>query len=611
MFESGFLGTEADFVSDLTLIAEILFFIAISVGVVAQRRGRYRLHDWIQTPVVILNLFLIGFVMITSFMEQEVASTLPRRPTDPYYLAVAAHAVLGLVATGLAVYGLLAGHKILPRNIGRLRYWMWATFGFWTAAVVAGVFTYIIWYVQAPPAVAQAPPEGAVAPEIDAAEDDVPDPATKQVFLQGFNFAPTDLTITAGTEIVWLNQDAAPHNITFVDGSAVSENFFRDETYVMLFNEPGVFEIYCTLHGSPDGSGMAMTVTVLEDNPENVAVVEAAPTPNPTPPTPTPAPTVPPPPVDLLQAPTPEQTVLGLVSFFDAHAPGDSVAVLLDGIAAPQSGATFQAWLSDSQTNTVIPLGQVLPDENGRVSLQYTDAEARNLLGLADGFQLTQEPQFDDDPAPGTVLYSGQQAPEALSHIRTITVLSDDAPQAYGFGARLQTEELLRHAAYVQTAYDFLSIADAQRHAEHIVNLLEGEQGEHFGDLDGAHGVQNPGDGFGILPYVTSMQAAAQDAAAAPGATQAIQVHGEHVVLATDNALHWGAQIRDAALQIVATGDVGDIGPYVQTITELGQLLLNGADDNGDGNIGPAEGGIFTAYQHAQYMAAVPIATTE
>lgn len=608
MFQSGFLGTDADLISDLTLVAEILLFLAISVGVVAQRRRRYRLHDWIQTPVVVLNLLLIISVMVASFMEQEVASTLPRRPTDPYYLAVAAHALLGLITVTLAVYALLAGHKILARKIGRLRYWMWATYAFWAATVVAGVFTYYIWYVQAPPAVAQAPPESSAPPDTGIVQDSVPDSATKQVFLQGFAFAPSDLTITAGTEIVWLNQDGAPHNVTFVDGSAASENFFRDETYVMTFPEPGVYEIYCTLHGSPDGSGMAMTVTVLEDNPQNVAVVEAAPTPNPIPPTPTPVPTVPPPPVSLLQEEeTPQQRVVGLVSFFDTNAPSDSISVLLNGIAAPQAGATFEAWLTDSQTNTVLPLGQAIPDENGNLALQFTDPDARNLLGLYDGFQLTQEPQFDDDPAPGTVVYDGQQVPQALSAIRTITVAGDDAPAAYGLGARYQTEELLRHAGYVQTAYDFLSIADAQRHAEHIVNLLEGAQGEHYGDLDGAHGVQDPGDGYGILPYASAMQDSALRAAGAPDATHAIQVHSGHVVLATDNALHWGSLIRDAALQILSTDSVGDIGPYVETIMQVSPLLLNGADDNGDGNVAPDEGGIFTAYQHAQYMAAVPV----
>lgn len=603
MFQSGFLGTDAGFITDLTLIAEIILFLAVTAGVVAQRRGRYRLHDWIQTPAVVLNLLLISFVMVTSFIDNEVASTLPQRPGDAYYLVVAVHAGLGLAAALLAVYCLLAGHKILPRRIGRLRYWMWATYGFWTAALIAGVATYFVWYMQPATAVA----DTAVPAPVQTSEDAAV-PAAVQAFLQNFAFAPADLTVTAGTEVIWQNQDGAPHNITLVDGSIASDNFFQGESFATTFAEPGVYAIYCTLHGAPDGAGMAMTVTVLDDTAENAAVVAAAPTVNPVPPTPTPAPTVPPPPVALLEPAAPTQTVVGLVSFFDTTAPSDSVTVLLNGVATEEAGgAVYDAWLTDSQSNTVLPLGQAAADGNGRFTLQFTDPDGRNLLGLYDGFMLTQEPQFDDNPAPGAPLYSGQQAPQALAHIRAITVTSGDAPIAYGLGARRQTEELLRHGEFVQTAFDLLSIADAQRHAEHIVNLLAGTQGAHFGDLDGVHGAQNPGDGFGIVPYVTQMQATAVAAANAPDATHAMQVHSTHVVLVTDNALAWAAQIEDAALQILAAAGVADIGPAVQTISQLSPLLLNGADDNGDGEVAPAEGGIFTAYQHTQYMAAIAV----
>ena len=83
-FQTGFLGTDASFITDITLLAEIIFFVAVCLGVVAQRRGRYKLHDWIQTPVVILNLLLIIFVMVSSFVGQRVVSTLPQRPTDAY-----------------------------------------------------------------------------------------------------------------------------------------------------------------------------------------------------------------------------------------------------------------------------------------------------------------------------------------------------------------------------------------------------------------------------------------------------------------------------------------------------------------------------------------------
>ena len=139
------------FAADLALLAELLFWGLICVAVWGQRRGRYRLHDWVQTPVVLLNLFFVVGMMILSLRYEQVPANFLERPFAPFYLVVVIHAVLGIITTGLSLYCFLAGHKFLPRKIGRLRYWMWATFGFWTATVIMGVATYFIWYIAPAP----------------------------------------------------------------------------------------------------------------------------------------------------------------------------------------------------------------------------------------------------------------------------------------------------------------------------------------------------------------------------------------------------------------------------------------------------------------------------
>lgn len=146
----GFLAPASYLAADLALVGELVFYVLICIAVVAQRRGRYHLHDWIQTPVVVLNFFFIFVIMVLSLRYENVPSGFVERPFAPFYLVVVIHSVFGIVAQGLATYCLLAGHKILPRKIGRLRYWMWATFIFWTGAVVMGVYTYYIWYIVTP-----------------------------------------------------------------------------------------------------------------------------------------------------------------------------------------------------------------------------------------------------------------------------------------------------------------------------------------------------------------------------------------------------------------------------------------------------------------------------
>lgn len=129
----------------VTLAVEILFYLVLCAGVVAQLRGLYKWHDRLQAPVVILNIFFIIFVMIPTF-RLVVFEQLPGGLSDVPTLVTAAHGLLGSIAQLLSIYVLLAGFKILPRKIGVLRYWMWTTFGFWTLTILFGVAVYMQYY---------------------------------------------------------------------------------------------------------------------------------------------------------------------------------------------------------------------------------------------------------------------------------------------------------------------------------------------------------------------------------------------------------------------------------------------------------------------------------
>jgi plastocyanin/uncharacterized membrane protein YozB (DUF420 family) len=598
---AGFLGTGASLGADITLIIQLIFFFGLSFGIIAQLLRKYKLHDFIQAPIVLLNFFFIIFIMVSSFVEQEVPTTLIRRPTDLYYITPFIHAGLGIITQGLATYCFLAGFKILPRKIGTLRYFMWATYGFWIITISFGLVTYGVWYLF----------DTGGTVEVAEVEFDQPEagdaPAVLRVLLQDFNFQPQDITVVAGTTVVWVNQDGAPHNVTLVDGSVGSDNFFQGEAFEIIFDEPGVYPVFCTLHGNPT-SGMMGTVTVLEATEENIAQVAAQPTAQIMPPTPTPPPPVPMAPVDLVVPSTPEDQLLGLLAFRDNVSPSDSVTLVMGGVDPAPAGSELHAWLI-SRDGQAFDMGTVEPTERGNLSFTYIDPGRRNLMALYDGVQISVEPAGDDDATPGQILYSGRQAPNAFDQIRLITAMADDTPRNVGFGigARLQAEELNRHAQYIQLAFDLGSIADAQRHAEHVINILEGEEGEFFRDWDGAYGLQNPGDGFGLIPYIEHMRAAAIAASEAEDATSAIQTHAEHVQIASDSSLETALTVREAAMGIIEAKSIGEVGPQVDAINRGSLRMLVGEDIDGDGTVALSEGGVFTAYQHAQYMAAVGV----
>ena len=81
--------------------------------------------------------------------------------------------------------------------------------------------------------------------------------------LEDFNFDTEELTITAGTEVTFLNADPAPHTVTegvdgeAADGAMIDDELAANQSTSFTFDEPGTYELTCRFHPN-----MNMTVTV-------------------------------------------------------------------------------------------------------------------------------------------------------------------------------------------------------------------------------------------------------------------------------------------------------------------------------------------------------------
>ena len=94
------------------------------------------------------------------------------------------------------------------------------------------------------------------------------------------SFRPVDFEIAAGTEVMFDNRGRNDHNIlpdTVKDDAGLiallasdtsptawgvaSPDFVPGDTYSHLFNVPGVYNYYCSIHGAP-GAGMYGTLVV-------------------------------------------------------------------------------------------------------------------------------------------------------------------------------------------------------------------------------------------------------------------------------------------------------------------------------------------------------------
>lgn len=68
--------------------------------------------------------------------------------------------------------------------------------------------------------------------------------------------------VTAGQTVTVTNAGQAPHTITAVDGSFDSGHLAAGESYELTLDDPGTVPIYCTLHGTAEGEGMAGLLVV-------------------------------------------------------------------------------------------------------------------------------------------------------------------------------------------------------------------------------------------------------------------------------------------------------------------------------------------------------------
>lgn len=71
--------------------------------------------------------------------------------------------------------------------------------------------------------------------------------------------------------------------------------------------------------------------------------------------------------------------------------------------------------------------------------------------------------------------------------------------------------DLFLHADELGMAADRGNFDSVKRHAEHLVNLIDGKKGPHYGDVDLNGQIEDPGDGTGLLVYVDRIDAAAKD----------------------------------------------------------------------------------------------------
>lgn len=86
----------------------------------------------------------------------------------------------------------------------------------------------------------------------------------------GSQFKPRNIQIATGATVTWMNEDSTAHTVTNAsDNWSKDANVLGGEQATHTFDESGVYDVYCTYHGSADLSGMSMKIGVGDASIQN------------------------------------------------------------------------------------------------------------------------------------------------------------------------------------------------------------------------------------------------------------------------------------------------------------------------------------------------------
>jgi uncharacterized membrane protein YozB (DUF420 family) len=151
MHKPGFLGTAANWAADMTLVLMLLIALALTVGVVMAKRGRYETHRWIQTASVALNVILVIWLMILPYRD-FVAPGIPERLDEPFFWVTTLHGIVGFFAVVLGVFIVLRANGLMiePLKFRNYKLFMRTSYVLYMLAIFLGLLVYYFWFINNP-----------------------------------------------------------------------------------------------------------------------------------------------------------------------------------------------------------------------------------------------------------------------------------------------------------------------------------------------------------------------------------------------------------------------------------------------------------------------------
>jgi len=71
--------------------------------------------------------------------------------------------------------------------------------------------------------------------------------------IDNFTFTPQVITVSAGTQISWINADDIPHTVVSDDQTFKSKALDTDDQFNVTLTKPGTYSYFCSIHPKMTG----------------------------------------------------------------------------------------------------------------------------------------------------------------------------------------------------------------------------------------------------------------------------------------------------------------------------------------------------------------------
>jgi len=314
----------------------------------------------------------------------------------------------------------------------------------------------------------------------------------------------------------------------------------------------------------------------------------------------------------------PNQPV-GRVTYTDFNDAMDQSLININGLPLPNEGTHYEVWFLGQGGESIQNAGPIVFDgESGQLS--FIDSDAMNLLERFDEIIVTIEPNNDpnpDKPSP-EVIASSIFPPLALIHVRHVLVSMGSTPEGIALiqGLWDTADTVDTSVQELDDAFDAGDEAALRLKNEEIINQIVGNQHpELYKDWNGDGEINDPNDGYGLLPngaeqgYIPQTTNHANLAAEAPDAIPNIVKNSESLNICIQNMDTASKQLLELALQLNTMPFDSGMEATIADMLNASTLLLFGEDTNGNGRFEPIPGecGADTAYVFAYAMADMSI----